>query len=865
MKEKAKVIYSLSFLLPIFVLFVGFIFLHIFPLGSRSFLYWDTNYQHINFLSYFKSIFTTNNDFFYSFANLGGNNMLDFSAYYNYFSPLNIILFLFPDKYINIALELIMLIKIGLCGLTFSYFLTKEVKESYLSIIFALSYALSMHTLITTMTNVVLMDGIILLPLVIVGISHIVEKNDYRLYLISLFLSVLTNAYMGYVNIVFSFFYFIYKLILVKHESIKHYLNPIRKYIFSTAIAIGLNAWLLLSIYFNIQSGKYEYFNIFDRLFLIRADITGIISKFFTARLAEGVFYDDIYPYLFSGILIFVLIILYFFNSSYSKKEKITDFVFFSFLFTGFFLNCLFVLWSMGVENPNGSIYRYSYIQIFFFIYLAYKAFINIKDIKPVFIIITAFLLAIIITVVNLKYNCIASPVFCVDIAVILLLLILFFCVVKFQQKPIYKYGLILILLIHSVNLTYNTYFVWESQKRCLTYYNISNFIDYVDIGKKVVSYIKNIDDGFYRIETQTQFVDNKNSFYNNSSLLLNYNSVSHYGSFGSPALKEFYRNIGYLNLFDTNIGVSYRDTMPLYPLMFMGVKYIFSEDELTEPYEKIEYIVDKDRKINIYKNPYCLPIAFMVDYNPNLYNDINFETTPQYINMMVKMISNQDFGDIYNELKTVNLIDSEILKSDNYILNYKNNEQNNRLYLGIYNLKKYTDHPVYSIVYNNEDIKTYNFMSQFQTIKLPEVADGADINIKLMFNEKIYNIDRYLVSIIKENIDILEKYYNELSKFPCSIEKISSSHLKGKIDVSGQDKLMLLSIPYDEGWKIKIDGKQRNAIKLFNAIMAIPVSSGDKEIEMKYIPRGFINGLIISLISIFILIFNILINRKKK
>ncbi|MBQ9245957.1 YfhO family protein, partial [bacterium] len=152
MKEKAKVIYSLSFLLPIFVLFVGFIFLHIFPLGSRSFLYWDTNYQHINFLSYFKSIFTTNNDFFYSFANLGGNNMLDFSAYYNYFSPLNIILFLFPDKYINIALELIMLIKIGLCGLTFSYFLTKEVKESYLSIIFALSYALSMHTLITTMT-----------------------------------------------------------------------------------------------------------------------------------------------------------------------------------------------------------------------------------------------------------------------------------------------------------------------------------------------------------------------------------------------------------------------------------------------------------------------------------------------------------------------------------------------------------------------------------------------------------------------------------------------------------------------------------------------------------------------------------------
>ncbi|MBQ2645017.1 YfhO family protein, partial [bacterium] len=124
MENKSKLIYGLSFILPILILTICLIPCHIFPFGQERFLWGDAEFQYINFLSYFKSIFTTNNDFFYSFSMLGGSPIFDFSAYYLH-SPLNFILFLFPNEYLQIGLQIIIILRLGLCGLTFAYFLNK--------------------------------------------------------------------------------------------------------------------------------------------------------------------------------------------------------------------------------------------------------------------------------------------------------------------------------------------------------------------------------------------------------------------------------------------------------------------------------------------------------------------------------------------------------------------------------------------------------------------------------------------------------------------------------------------------------------------------------------------------------------------
>ncbi len=876
MTKKNITIYILSFILPVFAVIINLFIFKKFPFGDESFIYWDSEFQYINYFEYLKTIFTSNNNIFYSFSQLGGNNMLDFAGYYNFFSPLNIIFFLFPDKYLNIALELLMIIKFGLCGLACSYFLNNEVKKSCLSVFLSLSYALSMHSLITTMSNFILMDGIILLPLVLSGISNIVEHKNYKLYLVAMFLSLLTNAYAGYVNLLFSSVYFIYKAVLKDKNTILEHLKNIKTYLFATTIALGLNAWLFLPVKYALENGKYSYFDIPGRFFVIRADFISIFSKFFTGNLEKMYFCDNNYPYLFTGLLIVVLFILYFFNSAYSKKERIVSFIFSLFLYACLSVNVLFTLFNMGVEYPNGTIYRYTIVQILFIVLLAYKSITNLSSIKPRFVILSGLILSDLCWFVNQKMDLIHDFNFQIDILLFSVILVFVLIVSTFRKKILSICFISLLCLINVFNIIYNMEEVFKSQKMCLSSPNINSFITYVKAGKNAVKYLNNIDDGFYRTETQLNFIDfYENAFYNNSPQLLNFNGITYYGSFGKPKVKEFYGNIGYLILYDNNIGITYKDTMPVFPLFLSGVKYIITKNELQHPYKYITTLNDiEDMPLNIYQNPYSLPVAFIIDKNKEIQNNLKFTNVQDYQNSIAKILSNEDYGNIYNCIFKENFhwfLKNAFVEQNTFEFSYitDNFQKLQNIYLGIYYNVEFKDSLVFNIWYNDNFIKNYCTDSKFETVFLDNRKFNNQLNIKFnisgMNEIHKYDLEKYYIGLVTENLDILKKYYDKLSQNPCNLKKISSSHLKGTLKVQDNDKMLYLSIPYDESWQIKINGRKRKAVKVFDAMTAVPLFKDDAEIEMIYIPKGFYPGLIISLLSLLVLSANLFLKRKRQ
>ncbi|MBQ2644113.1 YfhO family protein, partial [bacterium] len=85
-------------------------------------------------------------------------------------------------------------------------------------------------------------------------------------------------------------------------------------------------------------------------------------------------------------------------------------------------------------------------------------------------------------------------------------------------------------------------------------------------------------------------------------------------------------------------------------------------------------------------------------------------------------------------------------------------------------------------------------------------------------------------------------------------IEKITSSKIRCKCTIKGDNKLLLLTIPYDNGWTARVDGKEVEIIKAYNALMTIPVNKGEHIIELKFFPPKLIEGIIISLISLIFL-----------
>jgi hypothetical protein len=67
-----------------------------------------------------------------------------------------------------------------------------------------------------------------------------------------------------------------------------------------------------------------------------------------------------------------------------------------------------------------------------------------------------------------------------------------------------------------------------------------------------------------------------------------------------------------------------------------------------------------------------------------------------------------------------------------------------------------------------------------------------------------------------------------------------------------------MTTLPYDEGWKVLIDGIEVEYTKALNAVIAFNIEdAGEHTVEFKYAPKTFTLGLTISIMSacLFILI----------
>ncbi|HNW44279.1 MAG TPA: YfhO family protein [Elusimicrobiales bacterium] len=88
--------------------------------------------------------------------------------------------------------------------------------------------------------------------------------------------------------------------------------------------------------------------------------------------------------------------------------------------------------------------------------------------------------------------------------------------------------------------------------------------------------------------------------------------------------------------------------------------------------------------------------------------------------------------------------------------------------------------------------------------------------------------------------------YINALKKEALSLTGRSRNRLAGEITVSGK-KLLFFSIPYDKGWKARVDGSPAE-LKLVNiGFMGLPLEKGKHRIELEFTPPLLYAGALIS------------------
>lgn len=83
------------------------------------------------------------------------------------------------------------------------------------TLIFSTAYALAAYNIVYQ-SNLMWLDGVILLPLVMCGLHRLVKERRFLLYTVSLALAIILNYYIGFMMCLFSALVFAYYLFAEK-------------------------------------------------------------------------------------------------------------------------------------------------------------------------------------------------------------------------------------------------------------------------------------------------------------------------------------------------------------------------------------------------------------------------------------------------------------------------------------------------------------------------------------------------------------------------------------------------------------------------------------------------------------------------
>ena len=141
-----------------------------------------------------------------------GSNYLALLAYY-LSGPLHIFAFLIPQGWMIEFITYLIVLKIGACGFTMAWYLSKRYDTRHFGIAFCgVCYALSGY-LAAYSWNIMWLDVLWLAPIVLYGLEQLVEKDKPFLYCISLGLAILCNYYISIMLCIFLVFYFLCRMV----------------------------------------------------------------------------------------------------------------------------------------------------------------------------------------------------------------------------------------------------------------------------------------------------------------------------------------------------------------------------------------------------------------------------------------------------------------------------------------------------------------------------------------------------------------------------------------------------------------------------------------------------------------------------
>ena len=839
-----------AFCLPVILMLLAFLVMGIYPAGENQIAVIDMYHQYVPFLGELQSKLQSGGSLFYTWNGAGGSNFWNLLAYYGA-SPLNLILVLFPKKFLMEGVTLILLLKIGLAGSTMAVYLRtivweKDKRSADISLVgFATLYALCSYVM-AYYWCIMWMDAVALLPLCILGLHKILDGRSGVFYTVCLALVVFINYYMAIMVCIFILFYYpVLYFIKVQGESAGHFFKTTGRAVGYSLLGVLMSAVMLLPTWMSMQSTYYISADMPEKTELYN-DLLDILNQMLpNAELT----YREGLPNLYCGMFVVILLVFYWISRTIPLREKLLNGAFLVFLIFSLNINKLDFIWH-GFHFPNQLPYRYTFMICFLLIAMAYQVFQRVDEIRVnhLWILLAAgggyYLLAQKILTEHIKD---------LDLFVYsgLAWLALYVAILLLNKKGRLPKNLLLILtvILLTCEMASNT---CTSIDQVGTTQRSNYYANEADIAK-LVKKTEGTDDRFDRTEMNDNYILNCPAMYH-------YKGISQFSSSLNANATALMEHIGVEGAPDKN-RFNYNQTDPVTNAI-LNIRYLIGKNL---PIDDSDFKqIAKSGNSRLYESIYPLSIGYMTADTIRTWN-YEQENPFMVLDDYVRAVTQNKYTSVFTEIEPVDVSAANIelsstgdgmwdstlkneTKKSKTILTYQA-QQTGKQYLFI----EADDADAITVSQENKDDKIEIRNDCGSIVNLGEMDSGTKFTVTIEYKEgKGGSVVSHVCTMDEA---VWQDAYKMLSASMLDVTDYGDSCLKGTINVQ-EDGVFVTSVPYEAGWKLKVDGHTREINELIGgAWISTSLSAGEHQIELSFRPPGLIAGLLITLASIGLLI----------
>lgn len=809
----------------------------LYPFGSKTIAWCDMDQQVIPLLLQFKDVLAGKEGFFFSFKNAGGMNF--YGVFFFFLASPFTFLVAFVDKAdISSFCNILVMLKMCTCALTASlYFYKKNPNAPLLNASLSVLYAYSGYTMMYYQ-NVVWLDVAYLFPLLLWGLERL-QKGKRALFIAALSASMIVNYYLGYMLVVFLILYAFTWTLLSKDKkfacdfvisclvaalltaivwlpSFWQYLSSGR----TTSILQNLKDSSVLTHYQTAWPTAFSVFFLLPfaltkrkgqdtklRLILLIATLIPILFEPINKMWQTGSYMS--FPTRYAFMPIFLCLSLAFDGMAKPKEEGEEAQSF----------------WAQFLQNWKNELPRYAVSLCLLLITICYYGFSKDYTAENVEVMDQYS--------TSLWGNTESFEALLGLYALALIVGALWFVLWRFRLfKPVFLWLSVGVMVLSELYVAPTVYMLTPA-------HGVKWYQEVVELSDRIE------DDGFYRVKTDRDYTGRDFD----ATLLggLGYNALGHYTSLTRANYMTAIKQFGYTSYWmevGNSGGTLLSDAL-------MSVKYqISSRASDADIYEGAYY--------HIAQMESHLPLGIVAKTDL-----IEAETTREYVSRgeMQKTLCKDFFG-----VDGVTRYEMSDAKTHQLTV-----EKQGEKYLltptGI-DAKLIFEVPIdaLSMVYFNVFDENTNALNQEINGKFSVRALGhSTSSFSTQKNNGLLKLGEYASRTVTVEVDVKETtLVREMEVIAIENEKVRSAieetptvgltagkdFLGGRYEAKGGE-CVFLSVAYDEGMDLKINGKTAKLYEVYDGFTAFYLEEGVNEIEITFRPRGFAIGSAISLLGL--------------